>query len=64
MLEFNADTDTVKVVASYQHSQEIWQLAPHPTDAQNLVTIGNQGELHALLTFEETATCRVVNFKA
>ena len=64
MLEFNADTDTVKVVASYQHSQEIRQLAPHPTDAQSLVTIGNQGELHALLTFEETERRRTTILKA
>ncbi len=44
LLEFNPETESVKVLASYLHGQEVWQLAPHPTDAETLVTIGNQGK--------------------
>lgn len=46
LLEFNPETDSVKVLASYLHGQEVWHLAPHPQDAQTLATISNQGQLH------------------
>ncbi|KAL3130790.1 hypothetical protein ABBQ38_000129 [Trebouxia sp. C0009 RCD-2024] len=43
LLEFNPETDSIKVLASYLHGQEIWHLAPHPQDAQILATISNHG---------------------
>ena len=45
LLEHNPETDSVKVLASYVHGQEVWHLAPHPHNLQVLATIGNQGSL-------------------
>lgn len=44
LLEFNPETEGIKVLASYLHGQEVWHLAPHPTQEQTLATIGNQGK--------------------
>ena len=44
LLEFNPETDSIKVLASYLHGQEVWHLAPHPQDVQTLATISNQGQ--------------------
>ena len=46
LLEFNPETDSIKVLASYLHGQEVWHLAPHPQNAQILATIRNQGQFH------------------
>ena len=43
LLKFNSETDSIKVLASYLHGQEVWHLAPHPQDAQTLAIISNQG---------------------
>ena len=43
LLEFNSETDSIKILASYLHGQEVWHLAPHPQDAQTLAAISNQG---------------------
>jgi len=44
LLEFNPETEGIKVLASYLHGQEVWHLAPHPTQEQTLATISNQGK--------------------
>lgn len=46
LLEFNPEADSIKVLASYLHGQEVWHLAPHPQDTQILATISNQGQPH------------------
>lgn len=43
LIEFDPETDSIKVLASYLHGQEVWHLAPHPTDTKALISIGNQG---------------------
>jgi hypothetical protein len=44
LLEFNPETEGIKVLASYLHGQEVWHLAPHPTQEQTLATISSQGK--------------------
>lgn len=44
LLEFNPEIEAINVLASYLHGQEIWHLAPHPTQEQTLATISNQGK--------------------
>lgn len=55
LLEFNPETEGIKVLASYLHGQEVWHLAPHPTQEQTLATIGNQGGMHTATVWGFTA---------
>lgn len=43
VLEFDADTDTLRRVASYWHKPEIWAIAPSPEDPDHLITVHNDG---------------------
>lgn len=43
VLEFDADTDTLRRVASYWHKPEVWAIAPCPEDARLLITVHNTG---------------------
>lgn len=44
MLEFDADSDTLRRVASYWHKSEIWAIAPCPEDPDHFITVHNDGE--------------------
>ena len=44
MLEFDADSDTLRRVASYWHKPEIWAIAPCPEDPEHFITVHNDGE--------------------
>ena len=43
VLEFDADTDTLRRTASYRHPPEVWHIASCPEDPQRLITVFNDG---------------------
>lgn len=44
ILEFDADTDTLRRAASFWHKPEVWAIAPSPEDARLFITVHNDGE--------------------
>ena len=44
VLEFDADSDTLRRVASFWHKPEIWAIAPCPEDPDRFITVHNDGE--------------------
>ncbi|EIE27740.1 WD40 repeat-like protein [Coccomyxa subellipsoidea C-169] len=43
ILEFDPEKDTIRMAEVHSHPQEVWQIAPCPSDPRTLMTIHNEG---------------------
>ena len=43
MLDFDADSNALRVLGTYAHAPEVWHIAPCPVDAALAVTVFNKG---------------------
>ena len=43
MLDFDADSNALRVLGVYAHAAEVWHIAPCPADAALAVTVFNEG---------------------
>lgn len=58
ILEFDADTDTLRREASFWHKPEVWAIAPSPEDARLFITVHNDGgQSVSLLVFPLVGLC-------
>ena len=56
VLEFDAESDTLRQTASYRHPPEIWHIASCPEDSLRLITVFNDGRTCISLPNEHSAT--------
>ncbi len=43
VLEYEPEKDTIRMAEVHSHPQEVWQIAPCPSDPRMLMTVHNEG---------------------